>query len=269
MEAAWASKLILEEKGSNAEGGQVDFSLGQTFFHNDDAAWIGKSAGEIVGFCVVDGVGGYRARGIDSGVMARLFSESVRRTFTSSSNTSQALSAERVLMNAWNYVRQKKAEGGITLISGFLDVKQNHLKICQVGDCVTLVLRPDTHARRFHTAFETPGHEKGFNQPIMLSHDCPKVELALSHFVQLSPGDIILISSDGFVDNYDISTLLHEFDFLSKSCAESIQRKLLSDATQNSLSNKPSPFSKKAQSYKLNVADGGKRDDISLIAIKM
>jgi hypothetical protein len=48
------------------------------------------------------------------------------------------------------------------------------------------------------------GEQSGkFKTPYMISHDCPRVEFSISHAIQLETGDLIFVSSDGFVDNFD------------------------------------------------------------------
>lgn len=250
-----------------------DFSIGQTFCHREDAGWVGEQSG-IIGFCVVDGIGGYRAKGIDSGVLAVKFAEFVKESIKSlavkDSESRLGLSAERVLMDAWKSVRQGNIKGGITLVEGLVDIQKSVLKICQVGDCVALVLRWSKTERHYSIIFKTSPHEKGFNKPIMLAHDCPVVENAQSYAIRLAKGDIVLVSSDGFVDNFDISTLAGGdlADFLSTSSATDIQKRLLDKATSNSRSTEETPFSRNAKSAGLQFY-GGKKDDITLLVLKV
>ncbi len=70
---------------------------------------------------MVDGIGGYRAKGIDSGVLAVKFAEFVITSLAvkDSESIRRGLSAERVLMDAWKSVREGNIKGGITLVEGF------------------------------------------------------------------------------------------------------------------------------------------------------
>jgi serine/threonine protein phosphatase PrpC len=251
----------------------VDFALGQHFCHKEDAGWVGEQSG-ILGFCVVDGIGGYRPKGFDSGVMARKFAESVEEGINSLALKEKefivGLSAERLLMDGWESIRSNRIGGGITLIVGFLDVKKSILRMCQVGDCAAVAIRQKKDEKAYEMFFKTPAHERGFNQPHMLSHDCSKLERALSHTLFLTKGDIVFVSSDGFVDNFDIGLLVRdEFAaFMAISSASEIQKKFLEISASNSLSNEETPFSKRAIQNKVSFR-GGKKDDITLLVLKI
>jgi hypothetical protein len=69
----------------------------------------------------------------------------------------------------------------------------------------------------------------------MISHDCPRVEISISHAIQLETGDLVFVSSDGFIDNFDINLLLLPtvFETLKKSSAKEIQETYLKFATEN------------------------------------
>ena len=254
---------------------KADFSIGQHAYHlNQDAGWAEEISG-IIGLCVVDGIGGYMAKGYDSGIMARRFTAFVKESFTTLSLNEKefalGISAERLLMDAWKSVRAEKIGGGITLVVGFVDFKRSILRLCQVGDCVAVVIRLKKEEKTYEIFFQTPEHQIDFNVPRMLSHDCSIVENALSHTVVLNKGDIIFVSSDGFVDNFDVNEFSADrfSGFLMTSSAYEIQKKFLEIAWSNSISDKETPFSKKAISHGLAFKKGGKRDDITLLVLKI
>jgi hypothetical protein len=101
-----------------------------------------------------------------------------------------------------------------------------------------------------------------------MCHECFRiVENALSHTVVLNKGDIIFVSSDGFVDNFDVNEFWGDqlSGFLMTSSAYEIQKKFLEIAASNSFSDKETRFSKKAISRRLAFKKGGGRDDIIFI----
>ncbi len=169
-------KLIDEEKLVST----LDFSMGQTFYSREDARWVGEKSG-ILGWCVVDGAEGYRKQGYNSGIMAREFAGYVEQSITSLvlDEDFGEISVERLLMDAWKYIRSNDTKGSITLEVGCLDIQKSILKICQVGDCVALVLRQKKKEQIHELVFHTPSHEIKFNQPIMLAHYCSRIEAAL------------------------------------------------------------------------------------------
>jgi protein phosphatase PTC7 len=250
---------------------EFEFSIGHSFHkHKEDAGWIGESAG-IVGFCVVDGIGGYRDKAIDSGITARTFTSVIQKKFETNEQTflQFGYSPERMLLDGWRGVREQNILGGITVVVGLIDSALN-LRICKIGDCSVFVLR-ETPDSRYTIAFKSVDNEKMFNTPFMLAHDCPTgVEQACSQLFALKKTDIVFACSDGFTDNLRIEKLTDskKRDFLKTKSALEIKIELLKLATEYSQSPNESPFSEKAQANGLRYS-GGKPDDITLAVIKV
>jgi protein phosphatase PTC7 len=259
---------LMSRLAINEEKKSFDFSFGQALTsHKEDAVWIGENAG-ILAFCVVDGIGGYRMQGIDSGDVARTFAKGIEESLMYVEEASE-LSAERLLMNGWRLVKAKRHKGGITLIVGFID--QNlHMRFCQIGDCDLFVLRETTN-EMIEIIYRSKKQEIKFNTPRMLSHDCPDgVEQAWSVHLALKQKDVIFACSDGFLDNVSLDIFKeHEYrKLVLDSPASAIQKILLKKAFEISESTNDTPFSRNTQSRGLKYS-GGKIDDITLIVIKI
>ncbi len=72
--------ITIYEDRKNTSSFNVDHSFGQSFLHKEDAVWVGERL-RTVGLCVVDGIGGYRDKGFNSGIMAREFAASMGKKF--------------------------------------------------------------------------------------------------------------------------------------------------------------------------------------------
>jgi hypothetical protein len=103
-------------------------------------------------------------------------------------------------MDGWRSMKEKKLKGGVAVLVGLIDSSSLNIRLCKIGDCSLFVTR-ENHGQ-FEIVFQALDHEKAFNTPFMLAHNCPDgVEQSRSQFFSLQKGDIVFACSDGFVDN--------------------------------------------------------------------
>lgn len=235
---------------------------------------IRSKSADVIG--VADGVGGWRAYGVDPG----LFSMNLMR------------SCER-LVKAGYFVNDQPAK---LLESGFLEMQQskrpiigsstacvailNHadgkLYTANIGDSGFLVFRG---GRVVHRSQEQQHY---FNTPFQLSLPPPNMatevlsdapESADRYEFSVKHGDVILLATDGIFDNIPDSVLVKEVGSLQRgpdapdaaeiqACANSIAliaRKLSQDESFLS------PFAKNARANGFSNVVGGKEDDVTVI----
>lgn len=184
-----------------------------------------------IAFGVADGVGGWAESGVDPSEfsqalcdeMSELFTAYLTQTSTPSNGGSQLPSPKALLDKAYaNIVDQAVIQaGGSTACVGVVSTSTGTLHTANLGDSGFAVFRsgkiaiqskPQLHA--FNTPFQLailPKHIRDFEarQPAHSSRhilDYPK-DADTSSF-QLKSGDVVVLSTDGFLDNISSSEAL-------------------------------------------------------------
>lgn len=120
----------------------------------------------------------------------------------------------------------------------------------------------------FKIIFRSKNQEHGFNFPFQIGTNGNNPQQAESSFVNVSPGDLVILGTDGLFDNLYAVNILEELEVLREEenlTPQVISRNLAKRAFDQSLrENYISPFSMSAI---LNVGvlyKGGKSDDITV-----
>ncbi|XP_021815695.1 probable protein phosphatase 2C 55 [Prunus avium] len=230
----------------------------------EDAHFVSHDA-QTVG--VADGVGSWARKGIDAGEYARGLMNHAKQAATNMSAVGvAAVDAGKVLREA--YVNNFGIQGSSTACILSLDKERGTLHAVNVGDSGFMVfrdakcmLKSPTQQRRFNCPFQLGNH---------VGSDRPQVAL---EFVveELAPGDIIVLGTDGLLDNMfgsEIEEVLVAFNKVSGGrdidCAE-VASTIATLALYNSLDkDNISPFQMEAQKAGLEHP-GGKIDDITVV----
>jgi protein phosphatase PTC7 len=245
--------------------------------HKDKLASGGEDAffvsTESKSFGIADGVGGWGASGIDSSEYSRAIISSCEVAARTCST------AQEILQQAFD---RTKVAGSCTIaIAKYRDEK---VEIVSLGDCET------AHLRDGKVVMKTDIQEHAWNQPYQLSDpdfnvaDLP--EDALIFEIDVIPGDIIIMGSDGFWDNVWDSELeetitasnsmRHTYDGAAgwEMEASNLASRLVELAEEHSLNESyASPFADEKQRAQypaflqpiLSPGVGGKEDDITVI----
>jgi len=198
------------------------------------------------------GVGGWNKEyGVDARAYSNKLSEGVKIAF----EEKKIRDPIELCHYAWEGA--KEIPGTSTACVAYLD--GNKLKIGNVGDSGTLILRKDK------TLFRTREQQVEFNMPYQIgtgSDLTPKTHGESSE-VPLQHGDWIVMSSDGLFDNLEVADIVK---VLKKTTADNAAKDLAEKTFKLSQDkHHHSPFAKDAKKNGLKWT-GGKPDDITVIA---
>lgn len=262
-------------------------------------------------FGVADGVGGWSSMGVDPSAFSQALCDEMESTFsefvTSNPAASTTLpSPQALLQKAYsNIVEEGKIEaGGSTACVGIVSTSTGTLHTANLGDSGFSIYRSGK------TVFQSKAQTHAFNTPYQLAILPPALRAfedkqpagASRHILdypsdadiksfQLKHGDLVVFSTDGFLDNISSTEALaivtkallrHKawdnhpnsgispsLDVtLSTTAAGSLASQLVKaahSAAHNS--NKVTPFAKEVQREMRIPYKGGKPDDITILAL--
>uniref|UniRef100_H2YPQ3 Protein phosphatase n=1 Tax=Ciona savignyi TaxID=51511 RepID=H2YPQ3_CIOSA len=255
---------------NNPRGIQSTVSLLDKRLYGDDACFVAYyNAADVLG--VADGVGGWRAYGIDPSQ----FSKKLMAACEMMVKTGRFVPNQpaELLASGYNELLQDKVPlaGSSTACIVVLDRSKQTLHTANLGDSGFMVVRKGEVVHR------SSEQQHFFNTPFQLSvppaeHRAEVLndaaEDADTASFDLELGDIILTATDGLFDNMPDHAILKELSTLKDSQYESIKRTVWNLAEQaRDLSYDPdyfSPFAKQARKNGYNVT-GGKPDDITIL----
>jgi len=229
-----------------------------------------RSSADVIG--VADGVGGWRAYGVDPGLFSVNLMKSCERLVIAGYFAGDQ--PGKLLAQAFREMKENKQQlvGSSTACLMMLSHTDLKLYTANIGDSGFLVVRQGEVVHR------SQEQQHYFNTPFQLS--LPPTELqsevlsdqpesADQYEFPVQDGDVILLATDGIFDNVPDQILIAEMDKVQnckdiekiQQCANGIAlmaRKLSRDPKFMS------PFSVNALAAGI-VADGGKPDDITLL----
>lgn len=155
-----------------------------------------------------------------------------------------------------------------------LPKEENKLYYSYIGDSGFVVLRIREDGK-FFLVHTSASQQRRFNFPYQLgwnkNGDHPSS--ALQGTVDIQPEDVVVVATDGVLDNLDAhgicnlaNTLLELNTFSPETLAESIAQKAFEDSLKEDFD---SPFSQEARRHGYNDYLGGKSDDISVTVGKI
>ena len=211
---------------------------------------------------VADGVGGCRKHGIDSGVYARkLMNNAVTAVHNQHRISGDSNVDPRKVLNE-AYANTKDVDGLSTACIVALNNRDGKLHAVNVGDSGFMLFRNNKFM------YKSPIQQHGFNCPFNLGRNAENGPQSAEEIkpVEVIPGDIIVLGTDGLLDNVwpeEIEQVLEENTVVEPELLAWIIAEQL--ALRNSEDvNRFSPYS--IASYKAGKERiGGKVDDITVI----
>jgi len=235
---------------------------------------IRSNSADVIG--VADGVGGWRAYGVDPGLFSMNLMKSCERLVKAGYFVNDQ--PAKLLKSGFLEMQQSKRPiiGSSTACVAILNHADGKLYTANIGDSGFLVFRGGRVVHRSHE------QQHYFNTPFQLSLPPPNMatevlsdapESADRYEFSVKHGDVILLATDGIFDNIPDSVLVKEVGSLQRgpeapdaaeiqACANSIAliaRKLSQDESFLS------PFAKNARANGFSNVVGGKEDDVTVI----
>jgi len=228
---------VVPHPAKRAKGGE------DAYFFSSDMSIIG----------VADGVGGWADLGVDPAIYSRSLMEGARQAAEHSRDP-------LVIMNE-GYKFSAEVTGSSTCCICVLDGLV--LRAANLGDSGFMVIRGT------EIIFRTTEQQHAFNSPYQLgtgSSDLPEHSQMIE--VDVQPGDLVVVGSDGLFDNLfddeilDMTLRAHE----PVTISQLIARRAYAVANDK---NAISPFSHIARQCGWPLAIGGKLDDITVVVARV
>lgn len=257
-----------DEPDSNASSSRLSPEPEQQIEQQEDQAVRGNA--DVIG--VADGVGGWRAYGVDPGLFSAKLMESCERLVVAGYFSCNQPS--KLLAQGFREMQENKQQiiGSSTACLMMLSHRDLKLYTANIGDSGFLVVRQGEVVHR------SQEQQHYFNTPFQLS--LPPTELqsevladrpesADQYEFSVEDGDVILMATDGIFDNVPDRMLVEEMDKVWQ-CKDEIRLQQCANSIAlmaRKLSRDPkflSPFSVNALAAGLE-AEGGKPDDITVL----
>ena len=241
---------------------------------NEDASFTQSLSPTVACIGVADGVGSWRARGVDAGLYARILMQSAAST----AQSTPVPSAASLLETAWKAAAKQQVIGSATVCIAVIDAAAGVLDVAGVGDCECLVLRQAGQGN-WHVECRTEPQLRSFNTPFQLGwtpsaadtdlFDSPSSGDTLR--AQIRSGDVVMLASDGVLDNLetaDITATVKKCAALSArdNLASDLARLLVDRARDASLdTSRDGPFARLAKENDICWRHGGRPDDVTVV----
>ncbi|CED84256.1 Serine/threonine protein phosphatase [Phaffia rhodozyma] len=246
--------------GWNSEGESESVRVGE------DAYFVKTSAGPVVGgvqaLGIADGVGGWSRKGIkgaNPGRFSALLMSHIASLLPPSSTLQTILSQSAPdpvgIMQA-GYERtleQAAREGFVGSSTALLAVlKGEELRVANVGDCSLWVIREG------RMVFRTEEMQHAFNYPFQLGTNSKETPIkdAKSYTVKVAKDDVVLLCTDGLVDNLYDEEILEEIASFSPPSVSSSSTPSSSSLSSTSTSAHSSTPSSPASSSTTGTGNG-------------
>lgn len=231
----------------------------------EDAYFYAPGNNDVYGFGVADGVYMWREQGIDSGVFSRTLMETSQHMVEA--GYSDVLKVAQI---ARRKAQSEGVYGSSTMCVAVLDRRWARIHSATLGDSGLMVIGATPDEPKPHIKFRTSPQEHEFGHPYQLGHHAAsdRPEDAMLASVRVLPGDTLILGSDGLFDNIfdrDIAaiTLRHR----DAAAPAALVRELVAVAYENSRNKRAfTPYSYAASEWFDMVYDGGKPDDITVVA---
>ncbi|CAL8106321.1 unnamed protein product [Calicophoron daubneyi] len=241
--------------------------------YGDDACFLSKTDSSYV-LGVADGVGGWRSYGVDPGRFSRVVMKNCERLVHSGRFNPEK--PELLIAQSYEDVITSKDPilGSATLCVISLQRNEHRVYAASIGDSGYLVVRRGRIIQRSihqkHT-FNTP-FQLASPPPVQSRHfyrDLPTQAAQTS--VNVEPGDLLVVGTDGLFDNLTETMILREVGAVTFPDAGALERlhqcaRRLVESARNAAFAPDflSPFANEARRYGINIA-GGVSGDITVI----
>ncbi|KQK17902.1 hypothetical protein BRADI_1g37500v3 [Brachypodium distachyon] len=223
--------------------------------HDEDAHFIRADPG-VIG--VADGVGSWRAKGVDAAAFSRALMANARAQ-VDSAVPGTPVCPYKLLERAYEQTVAASTPGSSTAV--IVSLSGRVLRWAYVGDSGFALFR---RGRMVH---RSQPQQASFNCPYQLGAWGNKVGEAAVGQIAVKDGDVLVVGSDGLFDNLfdsaiqQIVRMCGELKFSPKMVADI----LAGNAYCNARSNQDSPFSAASRQQQGTSFTGGKQDDITVV----
>jgi len=234
----------------------------------EDAYFLAAPTPATAAIGIADGVGGWRNQGVDPGEFPRSL-----MNFCREAAEAEAPPDPKRLLELGYTRMQQGASGGppgsSTVCLASLDRATGELSIANLGDSGAIILRNGEVV-----AASSP-QQVEFNTPYQLSIELdgtPGImspDLAEPYTVKVQDGDLVLLMTDGVLDNLDAAAISSLVAGMPTEEPEEIARAIVQQAQLLSTSEFDSPFALAARAAGYWYPSQGKEDDITVVVARV
>lgn len=167
---------------------------------------------------------------------------------------------QRAYEKSLNESKQEGIIGSTTALVAIL--RDDELRIANLGDCCCSIIRGNDYI------FRSEEQQHSFNYPVQIGTNSKSTPLkhAQRYNIKVQKDDIVILSSDGLVDNLFDEDILEEVIKIKPFQPEKVSEALALRAKTVSIDQfaVASPFSQRANEEGIHYV-GGKNDDISVV----
>ncbi|KAL6757479.1 hypothetical protein V8C86DRAFT_2623890 [Haematococcus lacustris] len=259
-----ASGMAIPHPEKLMKGGRKGVNTRGYGHAGEDAYFFGKGS-KLFGMGVADGIYAWKEQGIDAGLMSRALMERCKALVEADNED-----VFQVLGSAVQAVHDASLQGSSTVCLLAVDTTTGQLHSANLGDSGFLVFGPVDGPEEFELKFRTNQLEHSFGCPYQVGHQATanKVEDCDLASFHVHPGDVIVMGSDGLLDNVADLEILAEIKAMvhQGGSANSLTQRLTKLAFDTSVNKvKVTPYSKGASEAFDMVYSGGKPDDITVL----
>lgn len=238
------------------------------FGYGGEDAYFYASGQDVFGMGVADGVYMWKELGIDSGTMARTLMETCQHMVAAGCED-----VYKILSVAARHVESEGVQGSCTACLLTINKGTGRLQAATLGDSGFLIVGPRAPQHgdlEMTVKFRTPQLEHEFGCPYQLGHHryanspCDADLAALP----VSSGDVVVMGSDGLLDNMSETEVVNEVSKLIAAGAKpgAMAQRIAKVAFDNSVDkHRVTPYSRAATEAFDMVYSGGKPDDITVL----
>jgi len=241
------------------------------FGYGGEDSYFYSETDKLIALGVADGVYAWREQGIDPGEMSRSLMQHASEAIQGG-----AQDPLLILSNAWYKAYHNEVKGSSTATLVTINKLNGTLQSALLGDSGFVIIGITPSRPYLHIKYRSPHHEHSFGHPFQLGHHdhSDRPEDALISRLHVSPGDVIVMGSDGLFDNVhdeDILALVkNEFEEAEKKSMavtpSSMCQALVKLAFENSMDRfAQTPYALAATETFDMVFQGGKPDDITVL----
>ncbi|MEW5318281.1 MAG: hypothetical protein WDW38_009514 [Sanguina aurantia] len=236
-------------------------------YGGEDAYFMTQGKNGVYGMGVADGVYMWKELGIDSGAMSRDLMTTAQQMVAGGHED-----VFKIMQQAARHTTQHGIEGSATACLATINTQQGQLHAANLGDSGFLLLGRSGDGGRgaLDIKLRTNQLEHEFGCPFQLGHhryanSVDDADLVTHHVV---PGDVLVMGTDGLLDNLGDSEIVREVQqcLTNGSSPGEAVRHLVKLAFEASMDRKRStPYSRGATEAFDMAYSGGKPDDITVL----
>lgn len=234
-------------------------------YAGEDAYFVCYGKNNVFGMGVSDGVYMWKELGIDSGRFSRTLMETAQHMVAAGIED-----VVRVFQYAARHVVSEGVLGSSTVCILTVNMEQGRLQAANLGDSGFVIFGKPQGSDKLAVKYRTIQMEHEFGCPYQLGHHAGSNKPGDAELVSVPvvKGDVVVMGSDGLLDNVSEADMLHAIEaHIAKGSRPNVIAQALGKMAYEASIDKArtTPYSEAASEAFDMVYSGGKPDDITVL----